>query len=90
MYIYIRSACMLVVLQKIIKIQLYNTVNMIKMSLLKTEMLSNNYSISVINQNLPWLHQHSFITFSLILKFVVEFVGKLYLNLRVIAKLSVQ
>lgn len=56
---------MLVVLQKIIKIQLYNTVNMIKMSLLKTEMLSNNYSI-------------------------VEFVGKLYLNLRVIAKLSVQ
>lgn len=90
MYIYIRSACMLVVLQKIIKIQLYNTVNMIKMSLLKTEMLSNNYSISVINQNLPWLHQHSFITFSRILKFVVEFVGKLYLNLRVIAKLSVQ
>lgn len=83
---------MLVVLQKIIKIQLYNTVNMIKMSLLKTEMLSNNYSISVItsNQNLPWLHQHSFITFSRILKFVVEFVGKLYLNLRVIAKLSVQ
>lgn len=65
---------------------------MIKMSLLKTEMLSNNYSasISVINQNLPWLHQHSFITFSRILKFVVEFVGKLYLNLRVIAKLSVQ
>lgn len=90
MYIYICSACMLVVLQKIIKIQLYNTVNMIKMSLLKTEMLSNNYSISVINQNLPWLHQHSFITFSRILKFVVEFVGKLYLNLRVIAKLSVQ
>lgn len=81
---------MLVVLQKIIKIQLYNTVNMIKMSLLKTEMLSNNYSISVINQNLPWLQQHSFITFSRILKFVVEFVGKLYLNLRVIAKLSVQ
>lgn len=81
---------MLVVLQKIIKIQLYNTVNMIKMSLLKTEMFSNNYSISVINQNLPWLHQHSFITFSRILKFVVEFVGKLYLNLRVIAKLSVQ
>lgn len=81
---------MLVVLQKIIKIQLYNTVNMIKMSLLKTEMLSNNYSISVINQDLPWLHQHSFITFSRILKFVVEFVGKLYLNLRVIAKLSVQ
>lgn len=81
---------MLVVLQKIVKIQLYNTVNMIKMSLLKTEMLSNNYSISVINQNLPWLHQHSFITFSRILKFVVEFVGKLYLNLRVIAKLSVQ
>lgn len=81
---------MLVVLQKIIKIQLYNTVNMIKMSLLKTEMLSNNYSISVINQNLPWLHQHSFITFSRILKFVVEFIGKLYLNLRVIAKLSVQ
>lgn len=81
---------MLVVLQKIIKIQLYNTVNMIKMSLLKTEMLSNNYSISVINQNLPWLHQHSFISFSRILKFVVEFVGKLYLNLRVIAKLSVQ
>lgn len=81
---------MLVVLQKIIKIQLYNTVNMIKMSLLKTEMLSNNYSISVINQNLPWIHQHSFITFSRILKFVVEFVGKLYLNLRVIAKLSVQ
>lgn len=81
---------MLVVLQKIIKIQLYNTVNMIKMSLLKTEMLSNNYSISVINQNLPWLHQHSFITFSRILKFVVEFVGKLYLNLRVIAKLSGQ
>lgn len=81
---------MLVVLQKIIKIQLYNTVNMIKMSLLKTEMLSNNYSISVLNQNLPWLHQHSFITFSRILKFVVEFVGKLYLNLRVIAKLSVQ
>lgn len=81
---------MLVVLQKIIKIQLYNTVHMIKMSLLKTEMLSNNYSISVINQNLPWLHQHSFITFSRILKFVVEFVGKLYLNLRVIAKLSVQ
>lgn len=81
---------MLVVLQKIIKIQLYNTVNMINMSLLKTEMLSNNYSISVINQNLPWLHQHSFITFSRILKFVVEFVGKLYLNLRVIAKLSVQ
>lgn len=81
---------MLVVLQKIIKIQLYNTVNMIKMSLLKTEMLSYNYSISVINQNLPWLHQHSFITFSRILKFVVEFVGKLYLNLRVIAKLSVQ
>lgn len=81
---------MLVVLQKIIKIQLYNTVNMIKMSLLKTEMLSKNYSISVINQNLPWLHQHSFITFSRILKFVVEFVGKLYLNLRVIAKLSVQ
>lgn len=81
---------MLVVLQKIIKIQLYNSVNMIKMSLLKTEMLSNNYSISVINQNLPWLHQHSFITFSRILKFVVEFVGKLYLNLRVIAKLSVQ
>lgn len=81
---------MLVVLQKIIKIQLYNTVNMIKMSALKTEMLSNNYSISVINQNLPWLHQHSFITFSRILKFVVEFVGKLYLNLRVIAKLSVQ
>lgn len=81
---------MLVVLQKIIKIQLYNTVNMIKMSLLKTEMLSNNYSISVINQNLPWLHQQSFITFSRILKFVVEFVGKLYLNLRVIAKLSVQ
>lgn len=81
---------MLVVLQKIIKIQLYNTVNMIKMSLLKTEMLSNNYSISVINQNLPWLRQHSFITFSRILKFVVEFVGKLYLNLRVIAKLSVQ
>lgn len=81
---------MLVVLQKILKIQLYNTVNMIKMSLLKTEMLSNNYSISVINQNLPWLHQHSFITFSRILKFVVEFVGKLYLNLRVIAKLSVQ
>lgn len=81
---------MLVVLQKIIKIQLYNTVNMIKMSLLKTEMLSNNYSISVINQILPWLHQHSFITFSRILKFVVEFVGKLYLNLRVIAKLSVQ
>lgn len=81
---------MLVVLQKIIKIQLYNTVNMIKMSFLKTEMLSNNYSISVINQNLPWLHQHSFITFSRILKFVVEFVGKLYLNLRVIAKLSVQ
>lgn len=79
---------MLVVLQKIIKIQLYNTVNMIKMSLLKTEMLSNNYSISVINQNLPWLHQHSFITFSRILKFVVEFVGKLYLNLRVIAKLQ--
>lgn len=76
---------MLVVLQTIIKIQLYNTVNMIKMSLLKTEMLSNNYSISVINQNLPWLHQHS-----RILKFVVEFVGKLYLNLRVIAKLSVQ
>lgn len=81
---------MLVVLQKIIKIQLYNTVNMIKMSLLKTEMLSNNYSISVIKQNLPWLHQHSFITFLRILKFVVEFVGKLYLNLRVIAKLSVQ
>lgn len=81
---------MLVVLQKIIKIQLYNTVNMIKMSLLKTEMLSNNYSISVINQNLPWLRQHSFITFTRILKFVVEFVGKLYLNLRVIAKLSVQ
>lgn len=81
---------MLVVLQKIIKIQLYITVNMIKMSLLKTEMLSNNYSTSVINQNLPWLHQHSFITFSRILKFVVEFVGKLYLNLRVIAKLSVQ
>lgn len=81
---------MLVVLQKIIKIQLYNSVNMIKMSLLKTEMLSNNYSISVINQNLPWLHQHSFITFSRISKFVVEFVGKLYLNLRVIAKLSVQ
>lgn len=79
---------MLVVLQKIIKIQLYNTVNMIKMSLLKTEMLSNNYSISVINQNLPWLHQHSFITFSRIFKFVVEFVGKLYLNLRVIAKLQ--
>lgn len=79
---------MLVVLQKIIKIQLYNTVNMIKMSLLKTEMLSNNYSISVINQNLPWLRQHSFITFSRILKFVVEFVGKLYLNLRVIAKLQ--
>lgn len=79
---------MLVVLQKIIKIQLYNTVNMIKMSLLKTEMLSNNYSISVIKQNLPWLHQHSFITFSRILKFVVEFVGKLYLNLRVIAKLQ--
>lgn len=79
---------MLVVLQKIIKIQLYNTVNMIKMSLLKTEMLSNNYSISVINQILPWLHQHSFITFSRILKFVVEFVGKLYLNLRVIAKLQ--
>lgn len=81
---------MLVVLQKIIKIQLYNTVNMIKMSLLKTEMLSNNYSISVINQNLPWLHQHLqlFITFSRILKFVVEFVGKLYLNLRVIAKLQ--
>lgn len=79
---------MLVVLQKIIKIQLYNSVNMIKMSLLKTEMLSNNYSISVINQNLPWLHQHSFITFSRISKFVVEFVGKLYLNLRVIAKLQ--
>lgn len=79
---------MLVVLQKIIKIQLYNSVNMIKMSLLKTEMLSNNYSISVINQNLPWLRQHSFITFSRISKFVVEFVGKLYLNLRVIAKLQ--
>lgn len=71
---------MLVVLQKIIKIQLYNTVNMSQ----------DNYSIYVINQNLPWLHQHSFITFSRILKFVVEFVGKLYLNLRVIAKLSVQ
>lgn len=90
MYIYMQRMHVSSSTKNYIKIQLYNTVNMIKMSLLKTEMLSNNYSISVINQNLPWLHQHSFITFSRILKFIVEFVGKLYLNLRVIAKLSVQ
>lgn len=55
----------------ILEIQLYdinihfNTVNMIKLSLLKTEIVSIIVAYQcVINQTLPWLHQHSFNTFS--------------------------
>lgn len=65
----------------------YNTVNMIKLSLLKTEIVSIIVEYQcVINQTLPWLHQHSFNTFSWTLKFVVKFVVKLYLHVHVIVK----
>lgn len=65
----------------------YNTVNMIKLSLLKTEIVSIIVAYQcVINQTLPWLHQHSFNTFSWTLKFVVKFLVKLYLHVHVIVK----
>lgn len=64
----------------------YNTVNVIKL-LLKTEIFSIIVAYQcVINQTLPWLHQHSFNTFSWTLKFVVKFLVKLYLHVHVIVK----